>query len=141
MTIHHVNSNCSYTLYQSKGNFFIESGAYKAIHAKSDIHAAIWYLIDWIRMVCFTNLTDEDCIKIGVLGKSTDRLDKESVMNTICGRKLNRVFYEHSYALIYEAYDNDSQQIISLDNERNFFLYEEILQLLRFSPVSEKKIP
>lgn len=139
MTIHHVNSNCSYELYEANGNFFITSGTYKAIHAKSDVHAAIWYLIDWMRMVSFTNLNEQDCETIKNLSSSAVELDKEDVMNTICGRKLNRVFYEKAYGLIYDAYENDPQQIITLDNETNFFLYEEILQLLRFNPVKEKK--
>lgn len=138
MKIHHVNTNCSYVLYEAKGNYFIESGAYKAIHAKSDVHAAIWYLIDWIRMVCFTNITDQDCERIKELLKSECDLDKEDVMNTICGRKLNRVFYEHAYALIFEAYENDIQQVITLDNDVNFFIYEEVVQLLRFNPVKVK---
>ena len=139
MIIHHVNSDCSYRLYEAKGNFFIESGTYKAIHAKSDIHAAIWYLIDWIRMVCFTNLNDQDCEKIKELLKTTQDLDKEDVMNKICGRKLNRVFYEHAYTLVFEAFENDREEVVTLDNEQNFFMYEEIVQLVRFNPVKEKK--
>ena len=138
MTIHHVSSNCSYVLYETKGNFFIESGTYKAIHAKSDVHAAIWYLIDWIRMVCFTNITESECEKIKGLLKYPDDLDKEDLMNTVCGKKLNGVFYEHAYGLIFEAYENDTQQVIKLDNEVNFFIYEEIVQLLRFNPVKVK---
>ena len=139
MIIHHVNSDSSYVLYQAKGNFFIESGAYKAIHAKTDLHAAIWYLIDWIRMVCFTNLTDQDCEKIKKISKSTKRPNKEEVMNTICGRKLNRVFYEQAYALIYDAYQNDCDAVISLQNDINFFIHEEILQLIRFNSVKINK--
>ena len=138
MTIHHVNTNCSYVLYEAKGNYFIESGAYKAIHAKSDVHAAIWYLIDWIRMVCFTNITDQDCKRIQELLKSEDDLDKEDLMNTICGRKLNRVFYEHAYGLIFEGYEHDVQQVVTLENGVNFFIYEEVVQLLRFNHVKVK---
>jgi hypothetical protein len=139
MTIHHVNSNCSYVLYESKGNFFIENNSYKAIHAKNDIHAAIWYLIDWIRMVCFTNLSEDDCAKLSSLMKSPEDLNKEEVMNTICGRKLNRVFYEHAYALIFQAYDTEGQPDVILHNDINFFLYEEIIQLLKFNSVMYRK--
>jgi hypothetical protein len=71
--------------------------------------------------------------------KSEDDLNREDVMNTICGRKLNRVFYEHAYALILEAYDADSQQDITLQNDINFFLYEEIIQLIKFNTVMHRK--
>jgi hypothetical protein len=71
--------------------------------------------------------------------KSENNLNREDVMNTICGRKLNRVFYEHAYALIFEAYDTGSQQDITLQNDINFFLYEEIIQLLKFNTVMLRK--
>jgi hypothetical protein len=138
MTIHHVDSQCTYLLYEMKGNFFIESGSFKSLHPNNDVRAAIWSLIDWMRMVCFTNLTDGDCEKIKIISNSTTALHKDDVMNIICGRKLNRVFYEQAYTLIHDAYSQDVKQTISLHNGDNFFLYEEILQLLRFSP--EKKL-
>jgi hypothetical protein len=138
MTIHHFNTVQTYDLYEAGGNFCIRNDTYRALHAKSDLHSAIWDLIDWIRMSNFTNLSDEDCMILQKLLKSAEVLDKNSVMDVICGRKLNRVFYEHAYDLIYHTYTHEKNRSVVLNNEHNFFLYEEILQLLKFRPLKSK---
>jgi hypothetical protein len=138
MTIHHFNTAQTYDLYEANGNFCIRNEAYKALHAKNDLHLAIWDLIDWIRMTHFTNLSDEDCHTIQKISQSGNPFDKNLLMDVICGRKINRVFYEHAYDLIYHTYIHEKNKSVVLNNEHNFFLYEEIIQLLKFRPLKTK---
>lgn len=138
MIIHHLNTEQTYELHEVSGNFFIKNDSYKAIRAKNDLHSVTWDLIDWIRMTNFTNLTEEDRLAIQRISSVTSLPDKESIMNVICGRKLNRVFYERAYHLIHDGYQENKIKTVLLDNEKNFFLYEEIIQLLKFSPLKIK---
>jgi hypothetical protein len=138
MTIHHFNTVQTYDLYEANGHFCIRNDTYKALHAKSDLHSSIWDLIDWIRVTNFTNLTDEDYVVLQKLSKSSQLPDKNLIMDVICGRKLNRVFYEHAYDLIYHTYTHEKTRSVVLNNEHNFFLYEEILQLLKYRPLKPK---
>jgi hypothetical protein len=132
MIIHHFNTAQTYELHEANGNYCIRNDKYKALHAKHDLHSAIWDLIDWIRMTNFTSLTDEDCKAIEKLLKSAQTLHKDSMMDIICGRKINRVFYENAYDLIYHHYNSENEKSILLNNETNFFIYEEIVQLIKF---------
>ena len=96
----------------------------------------IWDLIDWIRMSNFTNLTNEDCNAIRKIWNTDEPFIKEEVMNIICGKKLNRLFYEHAYDLIYYSFMTKRDRLFVLNNQFNFFLYEEIVQLIKFSTLA-----
>jgi hypothetical protein len=135
MTIYHLNTDQRYELHEVSGNFFIKNDQYKAVRAKNDLHSVTWDLIDWIRLSNFTNLSDDDHRALQRISATQHLPDKESIMNIICGRKLNRVFYEQAYNLIHEGYTENKNKTVLLDNEKNFFLYEEILQLLKYSPL------
>src|SRR5690349_25027136 len=139
MTIHHVNRNEAYELYEFDKTFFISGDTLSTSHAKPDLHNALWDLIDWIRTVSFTNLGDEDCKAVQLTSRSDREINREEMMNVICGKKINRLFYEHAYDLLYYSYISRHEKFVVLNNERNFFIYEEIIQLMRFA--SLKKIP
>ncbi len=138
MTIHHFNTFQSYELIKRDNYFFIRNDKYKSFHAKSDLHSTVWELLDWIRMTNFTNITVEDGEAIARIDAIETVLDREAVMNVICGRKINRVFYEHAYDLITYTFNKAPESSLVLNNETNFFLYEEIIQLLRYSPLRMK---
>jgi hypothetical protein len=135
MIVHHLNTNEFYEVTEENRRFFIRNDRYKAFHAKADLHSTVWDLIDWIRMTNFTGLTDQDCDNLMRLAKTNQVLEKETVMNIICGRKINRVFYEGAYNMIAQAFSSAAPAKVVLNNETNFFLYEEIIQLLKFSPL------
>ena len=136
MLIHHFNTDQTYELCEENQMFIIKGGMLKAKHLKYDLHAAIWDLIDWIRISSFTNLTDEDCEVVRKISNIEESFLKEEVMNIICGRKLNRLFYEHAYDLIYYSYMTKRDKLFVLNNQHNFFIYEEIAQLIRFSTLT-----
>jgi hypothetical protein len=138
MIVHHLNTNEFYNVVSEGNRFFISNDTYKAFHAKGDLHSTIWELIDWIRMTNFTNLTDGDCRNLMKLTDSSATLEKETVMNIVCGRKINRVFYEGAYNLIAQTFASAPKATVVLNNETNFFLYEEIIQLLKYSPLKIK---
>jgi hypothetical protein len=138
MTIHHLNTNEFYQVTEENNRFFIRNETYRAFHAKSDLHSTIWDLIDWIRMTNFTNLTDEDCRNVMRISGTTANLERETVMNIICGRKINRVFYEGAYNMIAQTFVTAPNATVVLNNETNFFIYEEIIQLLKYSPLKIK---
>ena len=68
-----------------------------------------------------------------MLSRSEVVLNRNEVMNTICGKKINRLFYQHAYDLLYYSIKSNPGKFVVLNNETNFFLYEEIIQLLRFT--------
>jgi hypothetical protein len=138
MIVHHLNTNEFYTVTAEGNRFFIQNETYKAFHAKGDLHSTVWELIDWIRMVNFTNLSDDDCRNVVKIANSSHNLEKETVMNVICGRKINRVFYEGAYNLITQTFASAPNATVVLNNETNFFLYEEVIQLLKYSPLKIK---
>jgi hypothetical protein len=138
MIVHHLNTNEFYELVEENKRFFIRNERYKAFHAKSDLHSTVWDLIDWIRMTNFTGLTSVDCENVMRIAQTSQNLEKETVMNIICGRKINRVFYEGAYNLITQTFVTAGNATVVLNNETNFFLYEEIIQLLKFSPLKIK---
>lgn len=138
MIVHHLNTNEFYTITTEANRFFIRNETYKAFHAKGDLHSTVWELIDWIRMTNFTNLTEDDCKNITRIADTNQDLEKDTVMNIICGRKINRVFYEGAYNLITHTFASAPQATVVLNNETNFFLYEEIIQLLKYSPLKIK---
>jgi hypothetical protein len=138
MIIHHLNTNEFYEVVEENKRFFIRNEKYKAFHAKGDLHSTVWDLIDWIRMTNFTGLTAADCENVMRIAKTSQLLEKETVMNIICGRKINRVFYEGAYNLITQTFNTTGKATVVLNNETNFFLYEEIIQLLKFSPLKIK---
>jgi hypothetical protein len=135
MIVHHLNTNEFYEVTEESRRFFIRNEKYKVFHAKSDLHSTLWDLIDWIRMTNFTGITDQDCVSIMRLAKTDQQLEKETVMNIICGRKINRVFYEGAYNMIFQVFGSAAPVTVVLNNETNFFLYEEVIQLLKFSPL------
>jgi hypothetical protein len=138
MIVHHLNTNEFYEVVEEGKRFFIRNERYKAFHAKADLHSTVWDLIDWIRMTNFTGFTEEDCRKVMQIAQTKLNLEKETVMNIICGRKINRVFYEGAYNLIAQAFNSAGNATVVLNNETNFFLYEEVIQLLKFSPLKIK---
>jgi hypothetical protein len=138
MIVHHANTNEFYKVTAEANRFFISNDTYKAFHAKGDLHSTVWELIDWVRMTNFTNLTDEDCNNLMRLANTSQNLEKETVMNVICGRKINRVFYEGAYNLITNTFSSTPNATVVLNNETNFFLYEEVIQLLKYSPLKIK---
>ncbi|HEY0744638.1 MAG TPA: hypothetical protein VGD40_24390 [Chryseosolibacter sp.] len=138
MIVHHLNTNEFYEVVEESKRFFIRNERYKAFHAKSDLHATVWDLIDWIRMTNFTGLTQADCENVMRIAQTPQKLETETVMNIICGRKINRVFYEGAYNLITQTFNTAGNATVVLNNETNFFLYEEIIQLLKFSPLKIK---
>lgn len=135
MIVHHLNTNEFYEIVEETKRFFIRNEKYKAFHAKGDLHSTLWDLIDWIRMTNFTGLTDADCANVMRIAQTNQNLETETVMNIICGRKINRVFYEGAYNLMYQSFTTGGNATVVLNNETNFFLYEEIIQLLKFSPL------
>lgn len=137
MIVHHLNTNEFYEVVEENKRFFIRNERYRAFHAKSDLHSTVWDLIDWIRMTNFTGLTATDCENVMRIAETTQNLEAETVMNIICGRKINRVFYEGAYNLITQTFNTGNATVV-LNNETNFFLYEEIIQLLKFSPLKIK---
>lgn len=137
MIIHHFNRNEAYELYEVNKTFFISGDTLSGSHQKSDLHHALWDLIDWIRTVSFTNLRDEDCKAVQLTSRSDREIDREEMMNVICGKKINRLFYEHAYDLLYYSYISKHEKFVVLNNERNFFIYEEIIQLMRFSTLKK----
>jgi hypothetical protein len=138
MIVHHLNTNEFYEVVEENKRFFIRNEKYKAFHAKSDLHTTVWDLIDWVRMANFTGFTSTDCENVMRIAQSTQHLEAEAVMNIICGRKINRVFYEGAYNLIAQTFATGNMATVVLNNETNFFLYEEIIQLLKFSPLKIK---
>jgi hypothetical protein len=138
MIVHHLNTNEFYEVVEENKRFFIRNEKYKAFHAKSDLHTTVWDLIDWVRMTNFTGLTSTDCENVKRIAQSSQNLEGEAVMNIICGRKINRVFYEGAYNLIAQTFASSGNVTVVLNNETNFFLYEEIIQLLKFSPLKIK---
>lgn len=138
MIVHHLNTSEFYEIIEEGKRFFIRNERYKAFHAKADLHSTVWDLIDWIRIINFTGFKDEDCAKVMQIAKTNQNLEKETVMNIICGRKINRVFYEGAYNLIVQAFNSSGKATVVLNNETNFFLYEEVIQLLKFSPLKIK---
>jgi hypothetical protein len=141
MIVHHLNTNEFYEVTEEGKRFFIRNERYKAFHAKSDLHSTVWDLIDWIRMTNFTGFSDEDCQNVMRIAQTKQTLDKDAVMNIICGRKINRVFYEGAYNLITQTFTSLGNATVVLNNETNFFLYEEVIQLLKFSPLKIKSSP
>ena len=138
MIVHHLNTNEFYTVTAEGNRFFIRNENYKAFHARGELHSTVWELIDWIRMTNFTNLTQQDCTNIKRISQSSVDFEKETVMNIICGRKINRVFYEGAYNLITHTFSTAPDATVVLNNETNFFLYEEVIQLLKYSPLKIK---
>lgn len=138
MIVHHLNTGEFYEITEEGKRFFIRNEKYKAFHAKADLHSTVWDLIDWIRMTNFTGFSNEDCSKVMKIANTNQNLEKETVMNIICGRKINRVFYEGAYNLITQAFNTSGIATVVLNNETNFFLYEEVIQLLKFSPLKIK---
>ena len=136
MLIHHFNTNQTYELLEENQYYAIKGGVLRETHSKNDLHTAIWDLIDWIRMSNFTNLTNEDCNAIRKIWNTDEPFIKEEVMNIICGKKLNRLFYEHAYDLIYYSFMTKRDRLFVLNNQFNFFLYEEIVQLIKFSTLA-----
>jgi hypothetical protein len=141
MIIHHLNTNEFYEITEEGKRFFIRNEKYRAFHAKSDLHSTAWDLIDWIRMTNFTGFTEQDCQRVMRIAQTNQLLEKEMVMNIICGRKINRVFYEGAYNLIAQTFASTGNATVVLNNETNFFLYEEVIQLLKFSPLKIKSYP
>jgi hypothetical protein len=136
MLVHHLNRNESYDIYDNGKTFFIKGDTLYHPQGKESLHQAVWDLIDWMRTMCFTNLTDSDCKAIQILSRTDKRLEKNEVMNSICGKKMNRMYYEDAYDLLVHTYSNKKDKFVLLNNESNFFIYEEIIQLLRFSILS-----
>ena len=135
MIVHHLNTNEFYEVVEENKRFFIRNEKYKAFHAKGDLHSTVWDLIDWIRMTNFTGLTTADCENVMRIANTTQQLETETVMNIMCGRKINRVCYEGAYNLITQTFNAAGKATVVLNNETNLFLYEEIIQLLKFSPL------
>jgi hypothetical protein len=133
MTIHHFDRNETYELYEIEKTFFFKGDTLSTTHRKQDLHSALWDLIDWIRMYSFTNFREEDCKAIQAASRSDVLPNRDNVMNTICGKKINRLFYEHAYDLMYYSYMSKNEKFVVLNNAHNFFIYEEIIQLMRFT--------
>ena len=133
MTIHHFDRNEMYELYEHNKSFYIEGDTLGTAKGKPDLHTALWDLIDWVRTVSFTGLREEDCKAVQAIARSEKALNRVQVMNAICGKKINRLFYEHAYDLLYYSYQSKNEKFVVLNNQHNFFVYEEIVQLLRFT--------
>ena len=116
MIVHHLNTNEFYEVVEENKRFFIRNEKYKAFHAKGDLHSTVWDLIDWIRMTNFTGLTSADCENVMRIATTTQQLETETVMNIICGRKINRVFYEGAYNLITQTFNAAGKATVVLNN-------------------------
>jgi hypothetical protein len=130
MKVHHSDSGITCYLINDDGNFFIEIGKHKTTLAKDDLQAAIWFLIDWVRMSSFTNITGRELKAIHELLNSRITLDKETIMNLICGKKINTIFYDKAFSVILEGFLEEKKEV-TLTNEQNFFIYQEIVQIIK----------